>query len=912
MELTYDEYLAHYGILRKSGRYPWGSSGSENVRNKSFLDYIADLRNKGLTESEIAKGLGVYHQDGTRAPSTTQLRAAKTIAKNQQKQQRINMAQRLKDKGYSNVAIGKRMEIPESSVRALLDPGAKLRNDILNTTTQRLREQVAEKGSLDIGRGVESHIGVSKEKLGAAVAVLKEEGYEVRYVNVDQLGTGHQTSAKVLMPPGTSYSDATAVISENRLGQVVKFSDDGGRTSYGLQPPIAVDPGRVAVKYGSEGGVNADGVIYVKPGVADLSLGASNYAQVRVQVGDGHYLKGMAMYGDPKDFPSGQDLIFNTNKESTGNTLDAMKELKRTPDGKVDKDNPFGAQIANQIGDIGEGGEKTLTSAMNIVNEEGQWNEWSKSISTQVLSKQSPKLARDQLNMTFERKQAEYDEIMALTNPTVRKKLLGEFADSAEASSVHLKAAALPRQRSQVILPIDDISDTQIYAPNFRDGERVALIRYPHGGQFEIPELTVNNNHPSAKKMLGNAKDAVGINSRVAERMSGADFDGDTVLVIPNGDSNRPGKIKSSPALEGLKGFDPKESYPAYPGMKKVSPKEMQTQMGKVSNLITDMTIKGAPQSEIARAVRHSMVVIDAEKHNLDYKSSAISNGIPALKQKYQDGANAGATTIVSRATSEIRVNERKPRPASQGGPIDKETGKRVYVETGREYTNAAGKVVKNQTRSKKLLEADDAHSLSSGTPIEKVYADHSNKLKRLSEKARKEYVNTPRAGYSPSAKKTYSKEVTSLDAKLNLALKNAPLERQAQVIANAVSKAKRDAYPDMDISQKKRVDSQALAEARVRTGAKKIKVKITPSEWAAIQAGAISDSKLSSILANADMDVVKELATPRTKTLMTSAKSTRARSMLASGYTRAEVADAIGVSLTTLDTEIDGGGEEA
>ena len=48
--------------------------------------------------------------------------------------------------------------------------------------------------------------------------------------------------------------------------------------------------------------------------------------------------------------------------------------------------------------------------------------------------------------------------------------------------------------------------------------------------------------------------------------------------------------------------------------------------MGDVSNLITDMTIKGANNDELARAVRHSMVVIDSEKHNLDVKASARDN----------------------------------------------------------------------------------------------------------------------------------------------------------------------------------------------------------------------------------------------------------------------------------------------
>lgn len=40
--------------------------------------------------------------------------------------------------------------------------------------------------------------------------------------------------------------------------------------------------------------------------------------------------------------------------------------------------------------------------------------------------------------------------------------------------------------------------------------------------------------------------------------------------------------------------------------------------------------------------------------------------------------------------------------------------------------------------------------------------------------------------------KATYSEEVKSLEAKLNLALSNAPRERQAQVMANATVAAKK------------------------------------------------------------------------------------------------------------------------
>jgi len=861
-----EEYLAHYGILRRSGRYPWGSGETQDQRNTTFLATVDDLRSQGLSETDIAKGFGI---------TTTELRAARSIARSADKQARIAMVQRLKDKGYSNVAVGERVGIPESSVRALLSPGQKDRADVLETTANMIRAQVEKKSYVDVGTGVEHHIGVSSSKLSTAVAMLREKGYTLHYVKVEQLGTGNFTTIKVLAKPDTPYGEVFR--NRDKIKQISDHSIDGGRSYLGLHSPESISSKRVGVRYAEHGGSKADGVIYVRPGVKDISLGGSRYAQVRIAVDGTHYLKGMAMY--KSDLPDGVDLLFNTNKSDTGNKLDAMKKLKDDPD------NPFGAVISRQHG------------KMNIVNEEGSWEQWSKSLSSQMLSKQGPGLAKSQLDLTYERRRDELESILKLTNPSVRRKLLSAYADTTDSAAVHLKAAALPRQGSHVILPVHSLSEKEIYAPNYRNGERVVLVRYPHGGIFEIPELTVNNRHPESKKLLGNARDAVGINSKVAERLSGADFDGDTVLVIPNNQ----GKVKTAPALTSLKDFDPQRSYPAYPGMPRMSPRSKQVEMGVVSNLITDMTIQGATTSELARAVRHSMVVIDAEKHNLNYRQSAIDNGIKQLKTKYQGGPRAGAATLISRAGSDIRVPERKPRSAAKGGPIDRETGRRVYENTGATYTNKKGVVVPKELTLEKLAATRNAHELSSGTTIERYYADHSNRLKALADQARRASVRIQSTPYSPSARTAYAVQVGTLTSKLNIALKNAPLERQAQILANAVVAHKRASNPDLTGSEIKRLKGQALEEARTRTGAKKNRIKITEDEWAAIQAGAVSSSKLDQILANADLDVVKQMATPRVANLMTPAKITRATAMFNAGYTQAEVADALGVSVSTL-----------
>lgn len=857
-------------------------------RSSDFLGMIKELRSQGLTETEIAKGLGM---------TSTELRQTNTIARNAHKAEQVAMAQRLRDKGNSHQAIAERMGLPgESSVRALLAPGVKERNDRLQTISNMLRDEVDKKEYLDVGVGNERYLDISRTNFDTALAMLKSDGYAVTSVQIDQLGTGLKTTTQVLTSDDKNYGDV--VRNKDKIQTMGVLGVDGGKKLIPTPEPLSIDSKRIDVRWGEDGGDQADGMIYVRPGVEDVSLGGASYAQVRVAVDGTHYLKGVAVYKD--DLPPGIDIQINTPKSNTGNKLDAMKPMKN------DKEDPFGAMTKPPL--MNDPKDPTrVTSAMNIVNEEGDWSTWSRNLASQMLSKQRPTLAKEQLDKTYDQKKKELDEILSLTNPAVKQRLLDSFADGADASSVHLKAAAMPRQATQVLIAIPSLKDTEVYAPQFKNGERVALIRYPHGGTFEIPELTVNNNNREGKSIItSSALDAVGINHRVASRLSGADFDGDTVLVIPN----NTGKVKSTPALEGLKGFDPQRAYPKYEGMKVMSEQQKQVEMGKASNLITDMTIKGAPPNEIAAAVRHSMVVIDAAKHELNHKQSYVDNGIANLKKKYQGGSDAGASTLVSLTTSETRVPHRR---ASY--KVDPKTGEKIYSETGEGYTKTtinkrtgveSSKWIERQTLSTKGAETKDAHDLSSGTKVEKVYADHANRMKALANTARKESVNTKPTKYSQSAAQVYNKEVSSLNHKLNIALKNAPIERKAQVLAKATVNRKRQSNPDMDKDSVKKLESRELLRARTRVGAGKTLVDITPSEWEAIQAGAVSTSKLRTILSNTDLNTVKQYATPRKPTVMTSAKQTRAKSLLAAGRTPSEVADILGVALSTLNSSMD------
>ena len=886
--------LKHYGMPRRSGRYPWGSGENPYQRCKNFRAHIQELRNQGLSDVEIAKGEGI---------STTQLRARLSIAKAEVRAAESAQALRLKEKGYSNMAIGRRMNLNESTVRSLLNPALQEKAAITRATVNMLKENADEKKFIDVGVGVEKDLGISRAKLNTAVAELVDDGYKLHKINVNQVGIpGQFTTVKVLGAPETEWKDIVRPENFDKIKTITAHSDDHGRTYrsvLGMKPVQSIKSDRVQIRYKENGGEDKDGVIELRRGVKDLDLGASKYAQVRIAVDDTHYMKGMAIYSDK--MPDGVDAIYNTNKSIKSHSkLEVMKKLSTDPD------NPFGATIK-------EGGQR---GAINVVNEEGDWGAWSKTISSQVLSKQPTPLAKKQLNLALKLKQEQRADISALTNPIVKKHLLLALADDCDSSASHLKAAALPRQTSKVILPILDVKPTEVYAPTYRPGETVVLIRHPHGGIFEIAELTVNTKTPAAKSIMRNAPDAIGINPQVARKLSGADFDGDAVIVIPN----NKGEIKSSASLKGLKNFDPITFYPPFDGMRtidggtynaktkqvaypdgKPQPQTMQTRMGEVSNLITDMTIKGANFDELARVVRHSMVVIDSEKHHLNYKLSHEDNGIAALSRKYQTSSRGGAATLISRAASKTRVPHRQSSPR-----IDPKTGEKIHVLTGQTYVNAKGQLVERKSVSNKMAEVSDAHTLSSGRPIEIVYADYANSLKGLAKEARKEALSTTPIPYSPSARVAYEKEVATLNAQLNIALKNKPRERQAQTQANSIVERKKQANPGLSKDDIKKLNNQALAEARARTGAKKTLINITDKEWEAIQAGAVSPSKLTEILQNSDLSRIKQLATPYQTDQISPVNAGRAKSMLSAGYTQAEVAEVLGISVTTLMKTLD------
>ena len=871
-----EESLEHIGMPRRSGRFPWGSGKDPYQRNADFLARVEILKKEGWKETpeNIMEEFGL---------TTTQYRTQKGLAKDERRMLKVATAKSLKEDGLGPTEIARKMSerfgenINESTVRSLLDSKSESRMLKAKETADFIKKNVDEKGMILLGTGVDVELNISKEKLNQALALLEVEGYHVLGGRVPQASNPSQmTTIKVIAPPDTPYKInskgqkvSSAVYDYNNIHTLKEYiSRDGGNTfEKKFNYPESMDSNRLMIRYKEDGGIDKDGIVELRPGVADLSLGESRYSQVRIMVDGNKYIKGMAVYGDPKDFPDGVDVIFNTNKSKSVPKMDVLKTIKDDPD------NPFGSLIkdADQGGqywyDPKTGKRVSATDPnvkdkkLGLINkraDEGDWTEWKDKLPSQFLSKQSRELAKKQLNLAEADKVAEFDEICSFPNPTVKKHLLTKFADECDSAAVHLQAAALPGQKYHVIIPVNTLKDNEIYAPGYEEGTKLALIRYPHAGTFEIPILKVNNKNGLARDIIGTSSiDAVGINKNIADRLSGADFDGDTVMCIPTHDKKGKVKITSTDELKGLKGFDPKDAYGPDEVKKDsngkvhyyrngveyrtMSEAYKQQQMGVASNLITDMTLKGATPSEIERAVRYSMVVIDAEKHHLDYKQCELDNNISGLKKDYQNG---GASTIISRSKSI------EPVPKRQGSPLinykdkkwydpskpegaliwktaddiyypikkydkknneivistedgkkirykadDKEAAskyepiKKVEPGTGRVYfTNKNGDIVyKTKIRtqdSTKMAETNDARTLVSdaNNPMEMLYADYANHMKSLANQARKETMSAGKIAYSKTAKEVYRKEVSDLNIKLNEALKNAPRERMANI----------------------------------------------------------------------------------------------------------------------------------
>ena len=939
--------LKHYGVKRKSGRYPWDPS-LHLPKNYKFIEDRDEMKKRGLSDNEIAKQMGL---------STTVYRSKVTIAKEELKQYNMQRISKLQSEGMIIDDIAKTIGTTGQTVRNYLDeiknPNKSARAQRVQTeaVTQTLEDAVKRSKYIDVGKGVEIQMGISKEKLKSGLNALVESGeYEVHNLRIAQVtDKNNSTPVKVLTKKGVERSEIYKNM--DKVRPVEEFAINGdARMFQQMERPKSIGWDRVHIRYaipeGQKGhgtnddGAMMDGAMFLRPGVKDLNLGKASYAQVRIAVGDTHYLKGMALYGTEEMFkgiPKGTDIIFNTNKTANKTPQEVLKELKKNPEGgaPIDGPNPFGATVKRQNTLVDAKGNPVYKpgvkdrfgnkvpqiGSVNIVNEEGDWGSWSKALSAQFLSKQPTTVVHERLKATMKQVQDEYESIQKVTNPVIKKQLMESFVSDLESKQVHMKAAAPKGFQGHVILPVPDMKENEVYAPNYKNGEKVVLIRYPHGGRFEIPELTVNNNSVARKMISKDSPDAIGIHPKVASKMSGADFDGDTAYVIPN----NKGKFKSRDSLKELKNFDP-NMYADKPGtFTPITKRYQQTLMGVVSNLITDMTLQGAPSNEIARAVKHSMVVIDAEKHKLNYKRSAEENGIDALMKRYMTHVDKVKYGDLERYNPKTRRLDKV---------IDPDKLKKDLTP-GKEYTSASTIISRHKQSvitDGYQVEVPDPKSKSGGTKMvwrnkketylvnmvkdanvflgpnatktEHHYADYINELKAFKNKVDSEMSSIKMPARDPKAAKIYAEEVLSMKDKVNQVKINRIKERQAQRMAEVSSKAEIARRSEDEVLKKdeiSRIKQQALNKARSMVGAERTPVTITDDEWDAVQSNAVSGTLLKELVSFMDDSQLKSLATPRANKQMTDARKSKAKALLANGYTIAQVAEALGVSSSTI-----------
>lgn len=179
MSLT-DDILMHYGMPRRSGRYPWGSGDNPYQHSGDFLSRVEELKKSNFTftdkdgktytgEVAIAKSMGL---------STTQFRTQMSLAKDERRSADVATAKALRAKGYSLNEIADKMGFAnDSSVRSLLNESSEARMNQAKQTAEFLKKQISEKGMIDVGTGVERELGISKEKMNQALYILEMEGY---------------------------------------------------------------------------------------------------------------------------------------------------------------------------------------------------------------------------------------------------------------------------------------------------------------------------------------------------------------------------------------------------------------------------------------------------------------------------------------------------------------------------------------------------------------------------------------------------------------------------------------------------------------------------------------------------------------------------------------------------------------
>lgn len=1035
-----------------SGRYLVGSGETPYQHEYNVHNEYNRYNAMGYSDADIARVMGYKSVPALRAAVSASSEEYKNIRGAQFE------ALRAKGLSNSEIArqLGVSEGTVRNMVKKA-EAGQSVRTTKLTNAKDMLRESVNSIDTdqpfsmIDVGEGTEMYMGFGQDTKNNALIALQEEGYVVTTIQVGQVGnstnkTTVQVLAKVNDPEFvaeygvsgkmnvkgevvTAEQNALSKYAYSHLDEIqpvtstICENEDGVEVARALEKPKQINIDRVMIadpldptpsgifdpttgKEYTMGEVNAakDGTMILRPSAKDLTMTdegntkITHYAQVRIACTDGkgidRYCKGMAMYGNEEDFPDGVDIIFYTNpgKVSADGKVYAESVLKKQ---KKEEMNPFGADLkaSGQRHYIDSDGNEQL-SAVNILREEGDWGNYSLSLPSQFLAKQNVPLVKEQLKATVQEKKDYIDTLSKISDPQVRNKLLEDFADSLDSQAIHLNAAGVSEQRTQVILPCTSLRGTEynedgsvkrygeVYAPGYGDGQKVAIIRYPHANICELPILIVNNNNEEGRRTIGFGKDAIGLPKSALEQLSGADTDGDTGTVIPVSMLNNKGLTVDSKAyFKELVGFDAESTWPYVEGVTQKSKKwngidkegktmtkaERGQEMGLVTNLIMDMSTLGDAVShdEHVRAIKYSMVAIDAYKHNIDWRQAKEDLNITGLYSKYSSTSRGGGMTLFTRAKSMKQdVPEYKEGAYvtdSKTGKtkkllIDPETGEKLFTYTNGTHSKKVGETEDgkgiyddsvrepNKVSVEKLryawMQGKGAASLASDNPStkEQMYVEYSDTLHALANSVRrmlsddsyhvidsdgKTIKKVDSKTYREKAKQNATEEdadiIASLRAKLEVAKRNAPKERLAQVYANAAIKARLESNPSIkdDDDALKKLKNAELASARTRTGAngKGTRVVIDKREYEAINSGKVPKTLVADVLKKSDSESLSKCVSNAsgTRQVLTASQIARIKAWAASDSrsTPYQMAKSLGVSVSTINKVISGEYEE-
>ena len=138
----------------------------------------------------------------------------------------------------------------DSSVRALLNENTASNKNKALATAEALKKELAVKGALDVGEGVEQQLGVSKGVLQEALFILETEGYNRYGVGVPQVNDPKKrTITPVISVPDIEQRDAYQNL--DIIKSVGDYhSSDGGASWDKREYPASIDSSRVKVLYG--------------------------------------------------------------------------------------------------------------------------------------------------------------------------------------------------------------------------------------------------------------------------------------------------------------------------------------------------------------------------------------------------------------------------------------------------------------------------------------------------------------------------------------------------------------------------------------------------------------------------------------------------------------------------------------